>query len=575
MDRRARRWYNPAMNEAPRDQRLSLVALALAILVNLVAIDLPLMGGDDATLFASIAATMAKRGDFVGLYAWGEDWLDKPHLPFWLTAVSFRLFGIAGWSYRLPAFFAIVGAAYYTFRLATRFYGRTVGVWAAIILLTAEHTILTSADVRAEPYVAFFVIASTWYLIRVAEDARWRIASIAGGLFAAAAMMTKGPFTLVPVVGALGGHWLLRGRPAIAWRRWAMVVLVAAIGIAPELGALNAQFDRHPEKIVFGRTGVSGIRFFLWDSQFGRFLGTGPIHRGGGSLTFFAHTLLWVFLPWSFGLVLALVRRARLLWARHLAPTEWYSLSGATLMFVVFSVSQFQLPHYLNIIFPFLAILTAAEIQARASTAGFRLLARVQVGLLVIMVSAGVTIGLLTRPDGGVAVPFLAMALVAAIPVVWRMAADNGVRLVTASVLAAAAVNLYLERGIYPTLLRYDGGPVAARYVNERYPDAAVVVARDHQLRGFDFGLQRPPQYIRGLEDTSGVAARPYLLLMAVDGKEPPDPRTVHSFDNFSVSRPTIRFLNRKTRAGALSRLDLVLIAGPSPAPAPTSLPHP
>jgi len=32
--------------------------------------------------------------------------------------------------------------------------------------------------------------------------------------------------------------------------------------ITPELFCLYIQFDRHPEKILFGHTSVSGIRFF-------------------------------------------------------------------------------------------------------------------------------------------------------------------------------------------------------------------------------------------------------------------------------------------------------------------------
>ncbi len=547
------------MSAAIRDQRLTWAALALAVLANLLAINMPLMEGD-ATLYANLAAAMVKSGDYIGLYARGQDWLDKPHLPFWIAAASFRLFGVSSWAYRLPAFLAIVGTAYYTFRLGSRYYGRTIGLWAAIILLTAEHTILSSADVRAEPFVTLFVIATTWYLIRVAEDDRWFSAAIAGALFAAAAMMSKGLFTLIPAGGALAGHWVLRGRPPIAWRRWALVAVVAGIGIMPELAALYDQFDRHPEKIVFGATGVSGIRFFLWDSQFGRFLGNGPIRQQDASPTFFLHTILWVFLPWSFALILAVVRRVRLLRTGQAASTEWYTLSGATLMFVVFSASRFQLPHYLNIIFPFLAILTAGEVQARVSLPGFRLLGRVQIGLLITMLGLGVAIGVLVRPEDGGAAALIALVVVAAMPVAWRAAADNGVKVLVLSVLGAVAVNLYFERGIYPTLLRYDGGLQAARYVNDRYPDATVIVLGEQQRTSFEFALRRSPQYMNRLEDTSGVVTRPYLLLSRPPRNQPPDPRTVASFDHFGIAMPTLPFLNHRTRPRTLSRLDLLLI---------------
>ncbi|MEO8449431.1 MAG: glycosyltransferase family 39 protein [Gemmatimonadota bacterium] len=553
------------MSETRRDQQLTLLALALAVLINLVAIDQPLMGDDDATLYASIAAAMVRTGDYFGLYAWGQDWLDKPHLPFWFAAASFRLFGISVWAYRLPAVLCLFGAAYYTFRLGTRLYGGPVGLWAAIILLTAEHTILSSADVRAEPYVTFFVIACTWYLVRVAEDDRWLTAAIVGGVFAAAALISKGPFTIIPVVGAIGGNWLLRGGPKIHWRRWVLVGIVAIIGITPELWALHVQFDTHPEKVVFDRSGVSGTRFFLWDSQFGRFFGTGPIHqtKGRGSRIFFVHTFFWVFLPWCFVMVLAAVRRARALWARQAALVEWYTVFGAALMFVVFSASRFQLPHYLNIIFPFMAILTASELYARTSPGEVRLLHGLQIGLLVVMVSIGAALGWLARPDHATSVTIASLLLVVAMLVAWRASGGPGVKVLVTSVLAAVAVNLYLERGIYPTMLEYDAGPIAARFVNERYPDVAVIVPRDHHYTGFDFGLARKPAYIEHLADTGSVTARPYLLL--VPNRDAPDPRTVQSFDHFLVTRPTLRFLNRRTRPQAVDRVDLVLVAGPAP----------
>ena len=547
------------MTESRRDRNWALVALGLAVLINLVAIDQPLMGGD-ATLYSSVAAAMVRRGDYLSLYAWGRDWLDKPHLPFWLTAASFRLFGISAWSYRLPGFLAIIGAAWFTFRLGTRFHGRATGIWAAAILLTAQHTILSSADVRAEPYVALFIVASTWYLVRVAEDERWLGASLGCGVFMAAAMISKGPFTIIPILGALGGHWMLHRRPPIQWRRWLVVALVAAIGITPELWALYAQFDSHPDKLILGRTGVSGIRFFFWDSQFGRFLGTGPIRQSDWSPLYFVHTLLWVFLPWSAALILAMVRRVRILRAREARSVEWYTVAGAGVMFVVFSLSKFQLPYYLNITFPFLAILTAAEFTNRTSAAEIGVLDRAQNAVVVIMVIFAGILGLLVRPVGASGAMGVAILLVFTMPVV-RSAVDNPrTGIIVTSILAAVSVNLYIERGIYPTLSTYDGEPVASAWVNEHYPGATVVVPRDGQVASFAFSLGREPVYVDRLADTATVTTRPYLILINGDAHQAPDPRTIRSFDHFHVSRPTIGFLNQRTRRESLRRLDLVLV---------------
>ncbi|MBL0132485.1 MAG: hypothetical protein IPP43_16420 [Chitinophagaceae bacterium] len=90
--------------------------------------------------------------------------------------------------------------------------------------------------------------------------------------------MTKGVFTLIPVGAAMAGELIIKKnwKELFHWK-WLVAGALLVVFISPELYSLWYQFDRHPEKTVFGKTNVSGIRFFLWDSQFGRFLNSGPI----------------------------------------------------------------------------------------------------------------------------------------------------------------------------------------------------------------------------------------------------------------------------------------------------------
>jgi len=101
--------------------RLFAVLLALAIAVNFSGLFLTIIG-PDGTLYASIAKTMALQGNFIELFANGTDWLDKPHFPFWITALSFKTFGFSDWSYKLPAILFLLGGAGYTYLLALRLY---------------------------------------------------------------------------------------------------------------------------------------------------------------------------------------------------------------------------------------------------------------------------------------------------------------------------------------------------------------------------------------------------------------------------------------------------------------------
>src|SRR5664279_4587409 len=86
--------------------------LAVGIITNASGLLLPVME-PDGCLYAMISKTMVLSGDYINLKVEGKDWLDKPHFPFWMVALSFKLFGIYGFTYKLPAFiFWLIGARY-------------------------------------------------------------------------------------------------------------------------------------------------------------------------------------------------------------------------------------------------------------------------------------------------------------------------------------------------------------------------------------------------------------------------------------------------------------------------------
>ena len=86
--------------QLPKKVFLSL--LLLEVFVNFSGIAVPFFSNDPA-LYAAISKTMVLGNDFIDLYVYGIDWLDKPHFPFWMAMLSFKLFGISVWAYRLPA----------------------------------------------------------------------------------------------------------------------------------------------------------------------------------------------------------------------------------------------------------------------------------------------------------------------------------------------------------------------------------------------------------------------------------------------------------------------------------------
>src|SRR3978361_1318467 len=130
---------------------LYLLLFVLALGVNFSGINVNFFT-DDPGLYASIAKNLIYKKEFFQLFTYNTDWLDKPHFPFWAILVSFKLFGISTWGYRLPAFLFFMLSVFYTWLFTRRYYNAEIAAMAVLILMTAQHVLLSNTDTRAEPY---------------------------------------------------------------------------------------------------------------------------------------------------------------------------------------------------------------------------------------------------------------------------------------------------------------------------------------------------------------------------------------------------------------------------------------
>ncbi len=332
-----------------------------ALLVNAAAMFSPVINGGDSITYAALSQHIAQTNDWADLVLDGKDWLDKPHLPFWLTALSFKLFGIGAFAYILPGFLFHLLGGYFTYRIARLFYDREAAWLALLVYVSAYHLMDSSIEVKAETYLTGFIMGACYYWLRFDAQTRLKYLLL-GALLSAGALMTKGVFTLITISSGLVCLWLYRGGWRKLWSgRWWLALALSVLFTAPELVALYLQFDSHPEKLVFGQTGVSGIRFFLWDSQFGRFFNSGPIRdtSGGGSPYYFVLVLLWAFLPWVAVFAAALASGVRTFFSVGAGERAGFVFLCASffITFLLFSATRFQLDHYTVILFPFAAIL--------------------------------------------------------------------------------------------------------------------------------------------------------------------------------------------------------------------------
>jgi len=550
--------------------------LLSAILINASGLLIHIIEPDGA-LYATISRTIAETGDFIHLRVDGKDWLDKPHFPFWMAALSMRVFGINSFAYKLPALLFWAAGGWYVYRLGRDLYGRSAAQLSLLIYVSAAHLVISNNDVRAEPYLTGLVIGAVYHFYRASRGGiNWHL--VAGSLLTACAMMTKGPFVLVTVGGGFIIDWIVRKEWAqfrvtgqgAGLVRWLIALLLIGIFILPEIYCLYVQFDLHPEKKIFGHTGVSGVRFFFWDSQFGRFLNTGPI-KGNGDPFFYFHTLLWAFLPWSLLLYAAVCRKIR----GHARPATsggFVCLGAAVLSFAMFSLSRFQLPYYLNILFPFFSILTAEYLLDIRRRMTIRTIAIVQGGITVLLPALVLLLCWLFHFSGW---PYwMVGVLILSILSFYFFRGSTVQVAVGRSCWAALVVFLFVNCCLYPPMLHYQAGIEAAEYIRRemrppgaRVPGPAPVVVYLPAEGPVSYSMEfYAPCAVQRIErDSLAAVLRKGPALVFVSSRDSLlqqlyRVQIVKAFPNFHVSQLTGEFVNYRTRERSLEWFDLAWV---------------
>jgi len=527
-------------------------SLILAMLTYLVGMMVTVMEIDGA-VYAEISREMYESGNWMELYLKGQDWLDKPHFQFWATATSFNVFGPGSFAYKLPAvLFTLIGL-YYVFLFCRRFYSDKHGYLAVLLLASAQHIITSNSDVRAEPYLTGLTIVSLYYLAVYLEDKKWS-QLVLGALAMALLLMTKGLFSIIPTASGIGLALLFRRKwkEIVHWQ-WLAIAGLTFIFLIPTLYGYYVQFDAQPEKEVFGMTNVSGIKFFFWDSQWGRFTNTGPI-KGAGDPTFFLHTMLWAYMPWAFLAYFALADKAKAL-IKGEVTGESYTFFGFLFLFIVFCFSSFQLPHYLNALFPFLSILSADCLIRFARNKRFvDVFFHIHVWSSLLLLIAIVSVHFIFSEQYPAVVMVLVFILgLALFLVLLRQKIGRFKKLLFIPAITILTVNYYINRHFYPELLKYQAESEVAFYLQDQGLNSEALVALGLREEMTSFLLERIVPMV-DLESASQRDLTGAYVFTNLAGKEKiaelgMQYEQIESFQDFRITTLNGTFINKKTRA--------------------------
>jgi 4-amino-4-deoxy-L-arabinose transferase-like glycosyltransferase len=388
----------------------------------------------------------------------------------------------------------------------------------------------------------------------------------AGTAVLALAFSTKGMSgAAVPVIAV--GSQLLYTRN---WRlifsfKWLWAIPLFFVLVSPVLYCYYLQFDLHPEKSIRGMSRISGIAFILFHQNTERLNGVNWGSSGGNDPFLFFHSLLWALLPWCLLGYWAVFRRGMHLFKKRFSQEkngEILSLTTIVVMFCILTASNFRLPHYLNILFPFFAILIAGELErVKAESSESRVLTGMQMFVAIVMVFLGLFINLYLFPVKAYAIILLVIPALYLIIYEWRVTRGWPYRLIGISLSASILVNVLMNGSFYYEIQRYQAGQHIASKIREigvaennvyvmnwesptlnYYSEYFYTEADSAMLSSkSDFWVVGPVDEIFALQTAGGLKAQ----------------ETYH-YQDFDTTKLKAGFINPKTRRDACRNVGLV-----------------
>lgn len=517
----------------------------------------PLMDNDSAH-HANIALHMYLTGDYVRLIDYGVDYLDKPHLHFWLCALSYKIFGVTTFAYKFPSLLFTILGTYSTYRLGYALYNRDIGRLASLIVATAFAYILANNDVRMDAILTASIVFATWQLVEFVHQ-RKLINVVGAALGLALGFCTKGHIAVfTPAVSIF--FYILYRRD---WKlfinvKWLLMLLFFAIFISPVVYCYYLQYNLHPEVVVRGKNNIDGVSFILWGQSIERFSGEMGSDAAGDRF-FFIHSFLWAFAPWSIIAFIAVITRLKTFIT---GKYEWLTVGVFIVMLITISFSGFKLPHYLNIVFPTTAVLTAAFlIEKKASRKWVRVFYVLQLIVTFLLLALSLIIHAWAFPvSNGLIIAGLVFLLALVFYYFKSKMYDRWTKSILIPVSAMILVFYLLNLNFYPRLLTYQGGNQLAKVVKDPIDPNEIYLWKDYYSSSFNFYTKtirkefsdtsfregRRTWILADRRNLAEIRAEGYLL-----GKS-------FSANDYEITKLDIKFINPARRPEEVSQMVLV-----------------
>lgn len=468
----------------------------------------------DAAQYALISMEMSVTKSFLQVYQQGMDYLDKPPLLFWLSSLSFLTFGVSNFAYKLPSLLIALLGIYSLYRFTKLRYNKETGRLAAFILASTQALFLITNDIRTDTILLGLVMFSIWQINEYLLQSKFKnllFASLGFG----AAMMAKGPIALIIPIAGFGFEFIVKRQwKLIVKPQWLLVLLIIAITLIPMSYGLYTQFDLHPEKFVYGMQGPSGLRFFYWTQSFGRITGENYWQNDAGYF-YFLHTILWDFQPWILLFIPAfLLKCKKLILTKFKAESqeEYISFGAFVFVFMALSLSKYKLPHYIFVLFPFAAIMTADFIlHLKGKT--IQIFANIQFGILLLFwLLMGVCLFWFLPPNT-IILPVVLMLLLVLNIYLFRKLKGTSAGIYLPTLITAIGFNTLMAVHFYPSLLKFQTPSQIGQMVSEK----SIPLNHFYNYNRRSFALDFYGKRITPVVDSKSIQQLPENSLVYMD----------------------------------------------------------
>lgn len=306
---------------------------------------MPLTDPDEGR-YAEIAHQMARSDDWLVPQLFGQPYLEKPPLLYWITAAAFRGLGPSEFAARITpaaaAAFGVLAAGLF----ARRHFSAAAGMLASAVLGSSAFYVAIARTLVTDMLFTVTIAGSLFSFFAYREERATRLGpALAFWCFLGAATLSKGPAAVVicglviAIDALLGGAWRVLLSPRL--------LLSAPVYLAIAL----------PWFALVQRTYPEFLSFYLWKEH---------LERAAGSEH--AEPIYW-FVPWILGGLLpwtpfAAVAAPKWWKTAHEGSVEGravrFLLVWSATVFVIFSASRGKLATYVLPIFPPLAVLVAS-----------------------------------------------------------------------------------------------------------------------------------------------------------------------------------------------------------------------